>query len=102
MTLERYPAPPCILSEAEEQPVASFRRSYTSLRTLVLARARRNPHGKVARIVRDINSTFIAGAKRFTKTWHRDCEPRIQASETAEAFSFAPPPPPCILAKEEK
>jgi len=101
MTLERYPAPPCILSEAEEQ-VSSCRRSYTSLRTLVLERARCNPHGKVARIVRDLNSTFIAGAKRFTKTWHRDCEPRVQASETAEAFAFAPPPPPCVLAEEEK
>ena len=101
MTLERYPAPPCILEEAEEQ-VSSCRRSYTSLRTLVLERARHNPHGKVARIVRDINSTLINGAKQFTQNWYRDCEPRVQASETAEAFAVAPAPPPCIMAEEEK
>ena len=98
MTLERYPAPPVILAEGGgEKQVANSRRTHTtSLRTLVLERARRHPNGKVGRIVRDLNSKFN-GARQFIKTWNRDCEPRIQARETG-----VPPAPACILVEVKK
>ena len=49
-----------------------------------------------------INS-FTNDAEEYVKRWYRDCEkqPIIQANET-EQFAFVPPPPPCVLAEEEK
>jgi len=50
-----------------------------------------------------INS-FKNDAEEYVKRWYEDCEkqPIVQASETAEKFAFAPPPPPCILGIKEE
>ena len=48
--------------------------------------------------------SFTNDAEEYVKRWYRDCEkqPIVQANETVEKFAFAPPPPPCVLASEEK
>ena len=50
-----------------------------------------------------INS-FRNDAEEYVARWYRDVEkrPKVQATETEEAFGFAPPAPPCIMAKEQK
>lgn len=49
-------------------------------------------------------NSFKNDAEEYVKRWYKDCEkqPIVQANETAEAFAFVPPPPPCILGIKEE
>ena len=48
--------------------------------------------------------SFKNDAEEYVARWYRDVEkrPKVQARENEEAFGFAPPAPPCIIAEEPK
>ncbi len=83
--LESYEAPPCINSIdcKVEKEVEEWYRKQRTTRDLVLERALRNPHGTVARLVREVAPELLTHA----------AEQRL-----IESF----PPPPVILGGREE